>query len=91
MDISNLTKYACFGDGDMCAVKDIDKDNIQRYVKVEDIEKFLKLCNQTVQINYMLKNMELDYQRIDFLSESFDGICRHCGAVANPCYCMNDD
>lgn len=41
MDIADLTKWACFGDGMMCPVKDRD-DNIQRYIKFEDVEELLK-------------------------------------------------
>lgn len=43
------------------------------------------------QINHALKNMESDEQRLDFLSECFSGICRHCGSVTDVCYCMRDD
>jgi hypothetical protein len=40
MSISNITKYACFGDGDMYPVKDII-DNTQRYIKVEDLQQIV--------------------------------------------------
>lgn len=41
MDLASLKKYACFGDGYMCAVVD-RVDNVQRYVKLEDVVELLK-------------------------------------------------
>ena len=41
MNIENITKYAVFGEGDMCAVKN-GADNIQRYVKLEDVVELLE-------------------------------------------------
>jgi hypothetical protein len=46
MDLASLTKYAMFGDGDMCAVKDRD-DKIQRYVKLEDVVELLKRADNS--------------------------------------------
>ena len=46
---------------------------------------------EAAQINHALKNLESNDQRMEFLSDCFAGICRHCGEVTESCYCMRDD
>ncbi|MDO8640446.1 MAG: hypothetical protein Q7R33_02790 [Nitrosarchaeum sp.] len=53
MDIASLSKYACFGDGSMWAVKDCDDDNVQRYIKLEDV---VELINNK-QSDFNLENL----------------------------------
>jgi len=49
MDLASFKKYACFGDGFMCAV--IDRpDTVQRYVKLEDIRELLKQADNSAMV-----------------------------------------
>ena len=46
---------------------------------------------EAAQINHALKSLESNDKRLEFLSDCFAGICRHCGEVTESCYCMRDD
>ena len=64
-------------------------DEDGEWVKFDEVVEVVKLS--AFQINQVLKNMNSNDQRLDFLSESFAGICRECGEITDSCYCMYDD
>ena len=67
----------------------------EHYIMVEKFNSTLTPTNTQMlsasQINHSLKNMESDEKRLQFLADSFDGMCLHCGKVTRVCYCMRDD
>jgi len=51
----------------------------------------LLLAKQAEQINEVLKALQRDEDRLEFIEAMIDGICPYCGAVRDYCYCRNDD
>ena len=43
-------------------------------------------------INVIRDRMErmTDDERLNLLSDLFDGYCKHCGGSYSPCYCLGD-
>jgi hypothetical protein len=66
MDLSSLTKYACFGEGMMCPVKNRD-DNIQRWVKFGDImERLKRLSKISTEMDTVLIRINKPHGDIDW-------------------------
>jgi len=96
--MSNLTRY------NLCVTEVFD-DKVVGYfpaddgdfVKFDDIKELLNTAHnmqrlaEAAQINHALKSLESNDKRLEFLSDCFAGICRHCGEVTESCYCMRDD